>query len=174
MLLISMASVNTIFAYPADAIPVKEAYISFAGAGGDFSSRTATFRVSAPDTTKPVQYGLRLYEVHLAKMIEVANNYCADRGNNYVIHWNYEADNGKVFMGQYDLTCQFVRNTMKKFGTTKGETLSIDYAGHTQAVKINTLNLNGKNAPEFAGLVQSIKPRCIEAAPKICPGDRLE
>ncbi|MDJ0846392.1 MAG: hypothetical protein QNJ08_19410, partial [Crocosphaera sp.] len=48
------------------AIPVHNVYINFAGAGGDFSSRTGTFRVSSSTTVTPVKYGLRLYEIHLA------------------------------------------------------------------------------------------------------------
>jgi hypothetical protein len=94
------------------AISVPNAYINFAGAGGDFSSRTATFRVPDQTTTKLVRYGLRLYELHLAKMIEVTNNFCQDRDSNYVIYWNYEAADGKVFMGQYNLTCQFAQETL--------------------------------------------------------------
>jgi hypothetical protein len=107
-------------------------------------------------------------------MIEVANDYCKDRDNSYVIHWNYEAEDGKVFMGKYDLTCQFAKNTMKKFGTAAPENVTIDYAGNPETAKIATLNLNSKNAREFASLVQSIEPTCIEGTPKICPGDRLQ
>jgi hypothetical protein len=165
---------GTLFVPVSQAIPVTNAYIGIAGAGGDFSSRTATFRVPDKQTTKLVKYGLRLYDLHLAKMIEIANNYCQDRESNYVIHWNYEAEGGKIYMGKYNLTCQFAKNTMKKFGTAAPETVTIDYAGNSQNVKITPLNLNSKNAKQFASLVQSIKPTCIEGTPKICPGDRLE
>lgn len=169
-----IAVTSTLFVTATNAIPISNASISFAGAGGDFSSRTATFRVPDTSTTKVVKYGLRLYDLHLAKMIEVANNYCQDRESNYVIHWNYEAEGGKVFMGEYNLTCQFAKNTLKKFGTAAPESVMIDYAGNSQTVKIVPLNLNSKNATEFASLVQSIKPTCILGNPKICPGDRLE
>lgn len=171
---VGIAFTGTLFATVTNAIPVTNAFIGIAGAGGDFSSRTATFRVPDKSTTKLVKDGLRLYDVHLAKMIEVTNDYCKDRESNYVIHWNYEAEDGKVFMGKYDLTCQFAKNTMKKFGTAAPESVTIDYAGNPETVKIATLNLNSKNAKEFASLVQSIKPICIEGTPKICPGDRLE
>jgi serine/threonine-protein kinase len=156
------------------AIPVPNAYINFAGAGGDFSSRTATFRVPDQTTTKLVRYGLRLYELHLAKMIEVTNNFCQDRDSNYVIYWNYEAADGKVFMGQYNLTCKFAQETLKRFGTTSPETLTINYRGRPSTAAIIPLNLHSKNARDFATLVQSIKPNCLETTPKICPGDRLE
>jgi hypothetical protein len=171
---VGIAVTGILFATETNAIPVTNAYIGIAGAGGDFSSRTATFRVPDKSTTKLVQDGLRLYEVHLAKMIEVTNNYCQDRESNYVVHWIYQAEGGKVFMGNYDMTCQFAKNTMKKFGTAASETVPIDYAGHSESVKITPLNLNSENAKEFTSLVQSIKPTCIESIPKICPSDRLE
>lgn len=74
------------------ALPVINADINFAGAGGDFSSRTATFIVPESTTVIPVEnYGLRLYEAHLGKMIEVTFSFCQDRESDYIVHWNYEA-----------------------------------------------------------------------------------
>jgi hypothetical protein len=157
-----------------DAIPIANHNISIAGAGGDFSSRTATLQVPDKTTTQQVKYGLRLYDLHLAKMIEVTNNYCRDRESGYIVHWNYEAEGGEVYMGKYDFSCQFAQGIMKKFGTSTPENVTIDYAGNPQKVQVTTLNLNSKNAQEFARLVQSIKPTCIEGNPPICPGDRLE
>lgn len=164
---------SSLFPSVANGIPVTNAYINFAGAGGDFSSRTATFSVPDKDTTKLVKDGLRLYDIHLAKMIEVTNDFCKDQKSDYVVYWNYEAEDGKIFMGKYSLTCQFAKDTLKKFGTSATEKVTINHRGNPTTVKITTLNLNSKNAKEFATLAQSIKPSCIEANPKICPGDRL-
>ena len=77
-------------------------------------------------------------------------------------------------MGQYALTCQFAKNTFQKFGSSATENVTVNHRGDPTTVKVSTLNLNSKNAKEFAALVQSIKPGCIDANPKICPGDRLE
>jgi serine/threonine-protein kinase len=164
----------TLFSTVANAIPVSNANINFAGAGGDSTSRTATFVVPDKNTTKLVKDGLRLYEVHLAKMIEVTNDFCKDRDSKYVVYWNYEVEDGKIFMGQYALTCQFAKNTFQKFGSSTTENVTVNHRGDPTTVKVSVLNLNSKNAKEFATLVQSIKPGCIEANPKICPGDRLE
>jgi hypothetical protein len=160
----------------AGAIPVNNAYINFANSGGDFSSRQATFRVPEKPTTTAVQDGLRLYEVHFAKMIEVTNHFCNKMGasGDYTVYWNYNAEEGKVFMGQYSIACQVAKDTISKFGTLGEESITIDYGGNAQNVTIAPLNLNSKNAQEFAQLVQSFKPACIEVTPKICPGDRLE
>ena len=170
---LSMASAFSIFT-PATAIPVSNAYISFAGAGGDFTSRTATFRVPESTTVTPVENGLRLYDVHLAKMIEVSENYCKDRESDYLIHWNYEVDQGKIFMGEFSWSCQFARDTLKKFGTSETETVTIYHTDNPKSETIYVLNINRNNAKEFLSLVQTIKPKCIEMTPKICPGDRLE
>lgn len=173
---ISITLASTLFNV-ANAIPVTNADIGIAGAGGIFSSRQATFNVPEKTTTTPVKDGLRLYDLHLAKMIEVTNNFCQEgepRKDDYIVYWNYEVENGKVFMGKYSITCKFARNTIKKFGTSGQESVTIDYAGNAQTVKIAPLNLNSQNAKEFAKLVQTLKPACIEVTPKLCPGDRLE
>jgi serine/threonine-protein kinase len=156
------------------AIPVSNTYINFAGAGGDFSSRTATFRASESTTTTPVKDGLRLYNVHLAKMIEVSEHFCRDRDSDYKFYWNYEADQGKVFMGQFSWSYQFARDTLKKFGSSGEEKITIHYVDNPQSETISALNLSGKNAQEFMGLVKTLKPQCIDYTPKICPGDRLD
>lgn len=167
--LISIISFNL----SASAIPVSNAYINFAGAGGDFSSRTGTFRAKESTTITPVKDGLRIYETHLAKMIEVSENFCKDREPNYKFYWNYEADQGKIFMGQFTWTCQFAHDTFKKFGTAGKEKIVIHYVDNPQNETISVLNLIGKNAQEFINLVKTIKPQCIDYTPKICPGDQL-
>lgn len=169
----SLASVSS-FLNPAMAIPVPNAYISFAGAGGDFTSRTATFRAPESTATQPVENGLRLYDVHLAKMIEVSENYCKDRESSYLIHWNYEVDQGKIFMGEFSWSCQLARDTFKKFGTAGTEKVTIHHRDEPVSETISVLNINSNNAKEFLSFVQTLKPKCIEMTPKICPGDRLE
>jgi serine/threonine-protein kinase len=162
------------FSLKAIAIPVPNVYINFAGAGGDFDSRTATFQVSDQTTTTRIGKNLRLYEAHLAKMLELTYNFCQDREPNYIVYWNYEADEGKVFMGEFPLSCQFARETFQTFGTGANETVTINYRGEPTQETIATLALNDKNSKQFASLIQTIKPQCIDTTPQICPGDRLE
>lgn len=162
------------FCSPVSGIPVNNAYINIAGAGGDFTGRTATFRAEEKTTVTPVKNGLRLYEVHLAKMIEVSEFYCRDREPNYKFTWNYEAEQGKVYMGQYSWTCQFARDTLKKFGSSEEETITIHYVDNPKKETLSALNITGENAKSFIDLVKTLKPECIDYKPKICPGDRLE
>lgn len=177
----SIAALTSFFMQPAVAIPVPNAFISFAGAGGVFESRSASFRVPDTTTVTPVKYGLRLYEIHLAKMIEVGAYFCDidaananPRPDDYIIYWHYEADAGKTFMGQYALTCELMREALQKYGSSGTETVTINYRGNAIAETIPVLDLNAKNAQDFTDLVQSIEPTCIEITPKICPGDSLE
>lgn len=149
--------------------------ISIAGAGGDFSCRSATLVTAGKNTTQKAENGLRLYDLHIAKMLEVSNQYCQDRPKGYSLRWNYLAEGGKIFMGEYQIPCRLARDTFKKFGARGVETLTIDYAGNEDKTKVSVLNLTAKNASNFAEFVQTLKPACIETSgEKICPGARLE
>ena len=76
-------------------------------------------------------------------------------------------------MGKFIFSCQFARETLKKFGTSGTEKVTINHRGQPMTETIATLNLNPKNAAEFIKVVKSLKPACIDLTPKICPGDRL-
>ena len=172
---LSLASLTLLVATTTQALPVPNTHISIAGAGGDFTGRYATLSTTDKTTTKTVKYGLRTYDLHIAKMIEVSGNYCQDRPADYLMRWNYLAAGGTVFMGEYTIPCTLSKNTLKKFGTKGTETLPIDYAGNEQASKIPVLNFTQGNAADFAKFAQTLKPTCIETSgKKICPGDRLE
>lgn len=156
------------------AIPVPNAYIEFArvGVGGSFNSRQATFRVSDRTTITKIGKNLRLYEVHLAKMIELTYDFCEDRQADYIVHWNYQADDGKVFMGNFSLSCELARKIFQRFGTAEREKVKLDYRGKTVYEHIATLALDSKNSKQFASLVQTLKPQCMKfKKKKICPGD---
>ena len=155
--------------------PVDDAYINFAGSGGDFTSRTATFRVNDSTTVTPVGNGLRLYEMHLARMLEVSTHFCQDRMPDYQFYWNYEAEDGKVYMGQFSWTCQFAINTVEQFGSAETKKMTIHYVDNPIVEQIKVMNLDQQNAQEFIDLVKTLEPQCIDYSPNnICPGDRLK
>lgn len=168
--LISIASFGA-----ASSAQANDPRVSIAGAGGDSSSRYATLSTISKNTTQKAENGLRLYDLHIAKMLEVSSHYCQDRPKDYSLHWNYLADEGKIFMGAYHIPCSLAKNTLKKFGVKGTVTLPIDYAGNEDPTTFPALNLTSKNAADFAKFVQTLKPACMETSgKKICPGARLE
>jgi hypothetical protein len=156
---------------------VPNANINFAGAGGDFNNRTVTMQVPESSTVETLDNGLRLYDAHIARMIEVTEYWCheTDRAANYTIFWNYEADSGKIFMGEYPITCQFADSTFTTFGSSQTEKITIHHRGNPTTVTIPTLDLNGSTAEHFINLSLSIEPQCIEVGrDRICPGHKWE
>lgn len=144
-------------------------YINVAGAGGDFQHRWATFVVPDRDTTASAYGGsLRRYEVHIAKMIEITADQWCQRPNFEGVYWNYQAENGNLFMGQYYISCAAARNAVRVYGVGKPERTVIHQRGNPQVVNIPVLNVYGEKVPQFMQYVQTLKPRCIE---NLCPGD---
>lgn len=151
------------------AVPITR--ISFAGAGGNFSQRYGTFVVPDKDTSVSAYGGaLTRYDVHVAKMIEITHfQWCEQRPNYQGVFYNYDADNGKVFMGKLYISCAVAKNAVNTFGVGRPESTVIYDRDNASTVSIPVLDLNGKKIPEFKQLVQSIRPQCID---KLCPGDR--
>ncbi len=151
------------------AVPITR--ISFAGAGGNFTQRYGTFIVPDKDTSVSAYGGaLSRYDVHIAKMIEITHfQWCQTRPNYRGVYYNYDADNGKVFMGQIYISCTTAKNAVNSFGVGRPESTVIYDRDNPSTASIPVLDLNGRKIPEFKQLVQSIRPQCID---KLCPGDR--
>ena len=135
--------------------------IDFAGAGGDFTHRTGLFVVPDRDTTVSAYGGsLRRYDVHIAKMIEVtASQWCNPRPNFEGVYWNYEADNGNQFMGEFYISCTTAQQAVKTYGLGRPERTLIYQRGEgPQTVFIPVLDLNGPKVPRFLKFVQTLKP----------------
>jgi hypothetical protein len=151
------------------AVPITR--ISFAGAGGNFSQRYGTFVVPDQDTAISAYGGaLTRYDVHLAKMIEITHfQWCETRPNYRGVYYNYSADNGRVFMGQFYISCALAKNAVNTFGVGRPEQTVIYNRDNPSVEAIPVLDLNGRKIPEFQRLVQSIRPQCID---QLCPGDQ--
>lgn len=162
----------SIFSTPAIARPALFNYrVNFAGAGGNFTQRYGSFVVPDRDTSVAIaQSGLTRYDVHVAKMIEITHfQWCTPRSNYDGVFYTYDADNGKIFMGQLYISCAVAKDAITRFGTGKPERTVIFDRGNPSTVSIPVLDVQGKKVPEFRKLVRSIKPECVE---KLCPGDR--
>jgi hypothetical protein len=156
----------------ATALQVPITQINFAGSGS-LPLTTATFTVPDRNTTISAGQGLRRYDAHVAKMIELTQFWCQGRQPDFTVEWNYEADGGKVFMGQYPMTCRFAGNVFQTIGNGPRERVIISYRGNPRSETIQALDLKAAKAKKFRNLVQTIKPQCIENL-NICPGDSLE
>lgn len=151
------------------AVPITR--ISFAGAGGNFNERYGTFIVPDKDTSVSAYGGaLSRYDVHIAKMIEITHfQWCEQRENYKGVSYNYNADNGKVFMGKIYISCNLAKKAVQTFGVGRPESTVIYDRDNPSTVLIPVLDLNGRKIAQFQRLVQSIRPQCID---KLCPGDR--
>lgn len=152
------------------AVPINR--IDFAGAGGNFNQRYGTFVVPDSDTTVSAYGGkLTLYDVHIAKMIEVTQyRWCSPRKGYKGVYFNYEADNGKVFMGQIYISCQLAARAFSEFGAGRAEQTAIyDRGNGPERIRIPVLDLTGSKIGKFQTLVNSLKPTCVG---NTCPGDR--
>lgn len=145
--------------------------INFAGAGGDFKHRAGTFVVPDLDTSISAYGGkLRRYDVHLAKMIEITyDQWCKPNPGYEGVYWNYQAENGNRFMGQFYISCTTARKAVQTYGLGRPERTFIYHRGQgPERVEIPVLDLNGNKIPHFQQFVQTLRPQCIDT---LCPGN---
>ncbi|SRR5579883_338199 len=167
--LCSVVALPTGIARAGTEVPITR--IDFAGAGGDFTHRTGTFVVPDRDTTVSAYGGLlRRYDVHIAKMIEVTNAvWCAQSADYQGVYWNYEAESGDRFMGQFYISCTTACQIVQAYGRGRPERTAIYHRGEGPEITfIPVLNLQGDKVPRFLKFVQTLKPKCID---NLCPGD---
>jgi hypothetical protein len=112
------------------------------------------FTLNVPDiaTGKPAYGGrLRIYDVHIAKMVEVTDFYCTEgRLAERPVNWRYLAGGGRTEMGTFQLTCGLARDLAIAYGMGKTESTAIDefYRRKMRQVdpevlEIPTLNIRG-------------------------------
>lgn len=120
------------------------------------------FIVPDRDTTRSAYGGsLRLYDVHLAKMFEVANLYCATNDWQSV-EWNYFAGNGEINMGRFVMGCNLVRDIVKAYGLGRQEQTVISFGygnGSAQETRnLPVLNITGDKIPKFINFAKRFQP----------------
>jgi hypothetical protein len=158
-------------AIPATAVPTAQLSIFLAGSA-DWLGTRATLRVSDLDTTRRIAPGLRQSELHLARMLELTRFWCQDRRPEFTVNWNYEADGGKLFLGEYSISCQFAERMFQDLGPGPSERRTITQWRKDRREFVQTLNLEATGKVEqFLSLIKGLKPHCT--ATLLCPGDRL-
>lgn len=165
---LALLATSAIPAIANTALPITK--ISFAGAGGIQDERFGTFVVPDSDTSQSAYGGLlSRYDVHLAKMIEVAHSQWCDRPNYKGVHYNYFADGGNVFMGKFYISCSFAKEAAQSFGLGKGESTVIYDRDRPYTVSIPVLGLTERaQIRRFQRRIGQLKPACLD---ELCPGD---
>jgi hypothetical protein len=168
--LLTIATASLIPPAQAQALPAK---IHFAGAGGDFTQRYGGYQVPEKDTAVSAAGGkLTRYDIHIAKMIEIANDRWCTRPNYKGVHYSFSADRGKIFMGNLFISCDQAKQAVKQFGLGKKEATVIYDRDNKEQFMIPTLNIStSKKVKEFQALVDRIKPECSNDG--LCPGDQM-
>ncbi|MBD1940657.1 hypothetical protein [Microcoleus sp. FACHB-68] len=134
--------------------------IRFVGAQKGGQAR-GVFIVPDVDTTRSAYGGkLSRYDVHISKMLEVANLYCSNSWNS--VEWHYFAGDGEINMGRFVMSCNLVRDIHIAYGTGRPERTVIRYGyGYDSASEeryLPVLNLNGDKIPKFQSFVQRFTP----------------
>lgn len=120
------------------------------------------FIVPDRDTTRSAYGGsLRRYDVHLAKMFEVANLYCST--NNWQsVEWNYFAGNGDINMGRFVMGCNLVRDIVNAYGQGRKERTVISFGYNNGSAQethnLPVLNITGDKIPKFINFAKRFQP----------------
>ena len=111
----------------------------------------------APDADTTISaYGgkLRLYDVHIAKMVEVTHNYCTRGTRMNRNEWTYSAN--KTKMGKFVITCKLANDLVSAYGLGKAEKTQLE--GSRRIDMIPTLNITGGKVDKWMQFTQNFKP----------------
>ena len=124
-----------------------------------FFADEGTYFLKVPDkyTTLPAYGGrLRLYDVHIAKMVELTQyfcqkyNYSSDRS----YPWYYYVDNGNIDMGRFKISCRLANELSSAYGLGKVERTETD----TRPIMVPTLNITGGKVDKWIRFTNNFKP----------------
>jgi hypothetical protein len=114
----------------------------------------------ADDTTRPAYGGrLRLYDVHIAKMVEVTQYECDRAPKTQVLTWEYNA--GGTFMGRFRISCDLANDLTIAYGQGYRESTSFYALDNNQPTTLNlpTLNIRGGKIDKWLNFTANFKPR---------------
>jgi hypothetical protein len=136
---------------------------------GDWS-----LNVPDADTTASAYGGkLRLYDVHIAKMVEVTHNRCSssrtssspkESGSlikNY--NWMYSSAQGRVDIGHFRISCKLAQSLATAYGLGQPESTTVRFevssavmGSRTEMIPI--LNITGKKIDQWMNFTRNFKP----------------
>lgn len=131
------------------------------------STGEGMFSMTVPDTdtTRPAYGGkLRVYDVHIAKMVEVTHFMCASGRLSPGTTWSYSAGGGSVNMGNFTISCQLANDLASAYGLGKPEQTPIYFSyeesgGSSRTMNIPILNITGTKVEQWIRFTNNFKPR---------------
>jgi hypothetical protein len=132
-----------------------------------------TLDVPDADTTASAYGGrLRLYDVHIATMVEVTYQQCVaprrdnspeDGSRRAAYDWSYRADYGRADMGTFTITCELAQNLVMTYGL--GEPTQITMRGEVESAvmgyrtnMIPNLDITGEETDQWMDFTSHFKP----------------
>lgn len=117
------------------------------------------------DTTAPAYGGrLRVYDVHIAKMFEVTHYLCQQRRVSPGITWSYQAGNGSIDMGTFQVTCRLANQLASAYGLGNPEPTAIRFSQEemgppiTRNFQIPIFSITGDKVERWLDFVQGFSP----------------
>ncbi len=125
------------------------------GTDGD----TWFLRTPVADTTESFDGGLlRVYDVHIAKMVEITHFKCNNTRSRADRTWFYSANDEN--MGQFRISCKLANDLAIAYGMEKAEPTAIFMAeiDEPSTTSIPTLNITGGKVKTWMQFTQNFKP----------------
>ncbi len=125
------------------------------GTDGD----TWFLRTPVADTTESFSGGtLRVYDVHIAKMVEITHFKCNNTRSRADRNWFYFANDTK--MGKFRISCKLASDLAIAYGMGKAEPTGIFMAeiDEPSYTNIPTLNITGDKVKTWMKFTQNFKP----------------
>lgn len=130
------------------------------------STAEGTFNLTVPDTdTTSSAYGgkLRVYDVHIAKMVEVTHFMCTSGRLSPGTVWSYTAGNGAIDMGNFQVSCRLASDLAIAYGLGKPErtaiNVSFEEAGRaTRVVNVPILAIAGGKVDRWMSFTRNFRP----------------
>lgn len=130
------------------------------------STSEGMFSLTVPDTnTTSSAYGgkLRVYDVHIAKMVEVTHFMCSSGRLSPGTVWTYAAGNGSINMGNFQISCRLASDLAIAYGLGKPEqtvmNVSFEEAGRaTRLINVPILAITGGKVDRWIGFTRNFRP----------------
>lgn len=130
------------------------------------STSEGMFNLTVPDTdTTRSAYGgkLRVYDVHLAKMVEVTHFMCSSGRLSPGTVWSYAAGNGEISMGSFQISCRLASDLATAYGLGKPErttiNISFEESGRENRVmNVPILAITGGKVERWMSFTRNFRP----------------